>query len=257
MKQREEIMQPAPDCQKRFNSATQRFLKPMISNFFRQEFPKFFGSVVRDKIAEEIIKIVDDLNVNANCLKPGQLLWNALDKHTRGDSKRRKFKTVILTVVSENDIKFLASGGAKRIVKRNAIARMINEAYEQGGILSMRDLGLITLCYGGDVSHIRKQYEKINDVILPHPGVLHDMGSCISHKGIIVRKVYIEKKDPTIVAQETNHTQRAVDRYLTDFNRVRCAYQHSKDMDYTHLVTGISKNVVKQYIEIIKDVDRI
>lgn len=248
-------MRQVPDCQKRYNSATQRFLKPMISNFFRQEFPKFFGSVVRDKIADEIIKIIDDLNVNAGCLKPGQLLWNALDKHTRGDSKRRKFKSVILTIISENDVRFLAAGGALRVVKESAIARMINEAYEQGGILSMRDLGLITLNYDGAISQIRKSYEKSNNVVLPHTGVLHDMGSCISHKDIIIRKVHIEKKDPTTVANETNHTQQAVDRYLNDFNRVRCAYKQSADLKYTHLVTGLSKHVVKQYINILRDVD--
>ena len=40
------------------------------------------------------------------------------------------------------------------------------------------------------------------------------MGSCISHKTAIVRKVVLEKKDPADVARECNHSQRAVDHYL-------------------------------------------
>ena len=249
-------MQPTPSCQKHFNSATQRFLKPVLINFLSREFPKLFGPIVREKIADEIVKLVSDINVNSNCLKPGQLLWNALDKNTRGDSKNRKFKPVILTLVSEKDVEYLAKGGKRNELNRNVIARMITEAYNQGGIMSMRDLSLLTLKHYSHISCIRKAYEEVNDVILPHTGVLHDMGSCITHKGQIVRKVYIDKKDPTIVARETEHTQRAVDNYLKDFNRVRCAYEYNGNTDYIHLVTGLSKNVVTQYIEILKDVEK-
>ena len=77
------------------------------------------------------------------------------------------------------------------------------------------------------------------------------MGSCISHKGTIVRKVVAEKKDPADVAQECRHSQRAVDCYLKDYHRVKTAYEHKQNLDYIHMVTGIAKHVVKEYVEII------
>ena len=80
------------------------------------------------------------------------------------------------------------------------------------------------------------------------------MGSCISHKTTIIRKVIVEKKDPADVARECHHTQRAVDRYLKDFHRVKTAYKQNQDNDYVHIVTGIAKHVVKQYIEMINHV---
>ena len=125
------------------------------------------------------------------------------------------------------------------------------EAYKQGGVLSSRDIGLLTLKNPTCVSKMRLEYEKNNKCLLPHTGLLHDMGSCISHKTTIIRKVLVEKKDPADVARECNHTQRAVDRYLKDFHRVKTAYKQNQDDDYIHIVTGIAKHVVKQYIEMI------
>ncbi len=82
--------------------------------------------------------------------------------------------------------------------------------------------------------------------------MIWDLASRI--KKTIIRKVLVEKKDPADVARECNHTQRAVDRYLKDFHRVKTAYKQNQDNDYVHIVTGIAKHVVKQYIEMINHV---
>ena len=137
-------------------------------------------------------------------------------------------------------------------IARQGIARITKEAYEQGALLSMRDIGLLTWRHSSAISGYRKQYEKEHNVILPHTGSLQDMGSCISHKTSIIRKVIIEKKDPASVARECNHSQKAVDRYLKDYHRVRTLYQKNTDIDFIHIVTGIAKHVVKQYVAIIK-----
>ena len=76
----------------------------------------------------------------------------------------------------------------------------------------------------------------------------------ISHKKTIIRKVVVEKKDPADVARESNHSQKAVDNYLKDFNRVKTAYQQNQDNDYVHIVTGLARHIVKEYIEIINHV---
>ena len=137
-------------------------------------------------------------------------------------------------------------------MKQNVIARILEEADQQGGTLSMRDISLLMWMPDNHLSRLRKQYEHRNNVILPHPGNLHDMGSCVTHKKMIVYKSIIEKKDPTTVASETNHSQSSVDRYLKDFHRVRTVYKETKDIDYIHLVTDISKPVINEYIGIIE-----
>lgn len=206
---------------------------------------------MREKLAEELIGLFETLVPEASRIKPGQILWNALDQRTRGDSPNRKYVPVLLSLITEEDVARLVQDTPMSQITKTAIARMLREAYWQGGILSSRDLGLLTLRHPALVSRLRKAYEQEQGCTLPHTGTLHDMGSCISHKATIVHKVVVEKKDPVDVARECHHSQRAVDKYLKDFHRVNVSYAQNPSIDYVHTVTGISKHVVKQYLEII------
>lgn len=239
------------DSIKRYNAAQYRFFKPAVVNFFAREFPKFFGPVMREKVADELISLFDTLSPETKRLKPGQILWNALHKNTRGDSPNRKYVPVVLTIINDKDVKQLIKGDSMATITKNAVARIIREAYEQGGILSGRDISLLILREPARVSRIRKAYEKEHKCTLPHTGTLHDMGSCISHKATIIRKVVAEKKDPADVARECQHSQRAVDNYLKNYQRVKTAYEYNQDLNYVHVVTGISKHVVKEYVKIL------
>ena len=237
---------------KHYSSARDRFFRPALINFFEREFPSLFGPVMREKLADELIGLFEDLNPQTQRLKPGQVLWNALDKHTRGDSDNRRYVPVVLSLVTEEDVQHLVNNLPRTLVTQNAIGRIVREAYEQGGILSMRDVGLLLLRLPSEASHLRIVFEKQNDCLLPHTGRLHDMGTCISHKDTIIHKVIIEKKDPADVARECNHTQGAVDRYLRDYHRVKTLYQEGKDIDYIHLVTGLGRHLIRQYVDIIE-----
>jgi hypothetical protein len=221
--------------------------------FFQKEFPQHFGPIVREKIAEELIAIFENFSPQTSRLKSGQLFWIALDKDTRADSPNCRYKPVILSIVTPEDIQQIEQGIKFSIITKNAIARIYNEAYNQQAILSTRDVALLTLRHDAYVSKIRLSYEKEHNCILPHTGALHDMGSTITHKAAIVRKVVIEKKDPTVAADETNHSQRAVDHYLKDYHRVKTVFEHNQDVDYIHHVTGIANNVVKQYIKLLQN----
>jgi hypothetical protein len=243
----------APDCLKRFSSAKTRFLSAALDNFFKREFPKLLGPILRRKLVAELIKLLQTLLPLKAHLKPGQIVWNAVSTKTRADSLNVRFVPVTLTMIDEQDVKQLADGMPMRQIIKQAIARITKEAYAQGALLSMRDIGLLTWRYGGTISQHRKQYEKEQNATLPHTGSLQDMGSCVSHKSTIVRKITIDKKDPLTVAKETNHSQWAVDRYIKDFNRVRLCYQDGKDKEFISLATGLSKFVVNEYISIIEN----
>ena len=242
-----------PDSVKRYSSAKERFLKPAIMNFFARECPRFFGPVLREKIADELLSLFESVSPEISRIKPGQILWNALDQNTRGDSPKRKYVPVILTITSEEDVQLLVEGVHMSRIAGNTIARMIREAYSQGGILSSRDLGLITLRHPTTTSSIRKRFEENHGCTLPHTGALHYMGSSVSHKAIIIRKVILEKNDPAAVARETNHSQAAVDHYLKDYYRVKMVHNLNYDVEFINLATKIAKHVIVQYLNIIKN----
>ena len=244
-------MLPHSSTSKHYKSAHKRFLKPAIENFFKTEFAKSFGPNVRCFIADELIKIFEANNRGINSIKPGQVLWNAIHKDTRADSDNMKLVSVVLTLVDDDDITKLVNGLKVSEHRQNVIARMLKEAYEQNALLSMRDVSLLLAIRDSSATIARKSYEQRHRVELPHPGNLQDMGSCLTHKYQIIYKCVVEKKDPLVVARETNHTSRAVDHYLKDFNRVKTLYLDGKDVDYIQLVTKMSAGLVSQYVNII------
>ena len=242
----------SPKCVKMYSSAETRFLQGALDNFFKREFPKFFGPILREKLVNELIKILNKLLPLKDRIKPGQMVWNAVDISTRPDSKNCKFVPVILTIISEDDIKKLKNGVAMPEIRDHAIARILNETYKQGALLSMRDIGLFSWRQNSALCKYRINYEKKHNTTLPTTGSIQDMGTCISHKKIITKKVVIDKKDPLTVAQETNHSMHAVDRYLKDFYRVQYCFNDNKDVEFTTRATGLSKNLINQYFEILK-----
>ena len=241
----------SPDYVKRFNSAKVRFLKGSLNSFFKQEFPKLIGPILRTKLIDELIKLIEKILPLKDHLKPGQILWSVVSTSTRADSLNPRFVPVVLTIINEEDIEKLTKGVLMSQIMEQAIARIIQEAYSQGGLLSMRDIGLLTWRYGTAISTYRKKYEKEHDTTLPHTGSLQDMGSCISHKSMIIRKIEVDKKDPYAVAKETNHSMLSVDRYIKDFSRVRICHQDGKDVNFISLATGLNKYVIDEYIKIL------
>lgn len=237
---------------KHYASAQTRLLEPLLSNYLHCEL-QYFGPDLSALLAKKIIEIFEAVCPSSEHVKPGQMVWNALHKHTRGDYKNRKLVPVILTLINDEDIESLRKGDSAAKVRQKAMARVFEEAYAQGGILSTRDAGLLFHIHYSTATAIRIDYEKKQGQHLPHPGVLHDMGSTISHKAIIVRKVIMEKKDPTTVARETKHSQGAVDRYLKDFHRINTIYRIMPDLAFIHQVTGFSKTLIKEYVNIIEE----
>lgn len=212
-----------------------------------------FGPVVRENIADALIDLFNSLCPESSRLKPGQVIWNALDRRTRADSEKRRYRPVILSLVTDDEVSMFEKNCPVKLIRQNVIARMIKEAYQQGAVLSTRDLSLLLISAPSWLSHQRIEYEKQNQTILPHTGVIHDMGTTLTHKRIIIYKHVVEKKDPSIVARETNHSQPAVDKYLKDFNRVKTLVNDNKDVEFIHHTTNIARAVIRQYLQIINN----
>ena len=237
--------------QKHYHSAHARFLEPLLTHFFQRELPRF-GPLLSQRLAQEVVCILDALCLPTSRLQPGQMLWNVIHKDTRADFKQRRFVPAILTLVSPEDVTLLEQGAALGTVFRHCLARLFREAHAQQGLLSVRDAALLFHCHPSHISLARQQYETEHGCILPHPGSLQDMGSTISHKALAVRKVVFERKDPAAVAQEINHSQKAVDHYVSNYHRVKTLYDLNPDPEFIHQATRIAKHVVRQYIQLIQ-----
>ena len=244
-------MLPRSDASHHYKSAHKRFPKAAIENFFKRELPHTFGPDIRSTIADKLIEIFLNNYRDVKTLQPGQILWNAVDQNTRADMPNMKLVPIVLTMVCDEDICKLENGLKMPEHKQNVIARITKEAHQQGALLSMRDIGLLLANSPAGISTSRIKFEKLYNETLPHTGNLQDMGSCLTHKKQIIYKSVVEKKDPKTIAKETNHSIKAVDHYLRDFDRVKTLYDDNKSIEYIHLVTKMSKDLIKQHINII------
>ena len=117
----------------------------------------------------------------------------------------------------------------------------------------MRDLSLI-MCYDHSyLSELRLKYEKRKDTTLHFVGYDHDMGTAISHKTRILRKIFLEKKDPVQVARETDHSPEAVEKYCVGFNKVKWCVENGMGKEEIRIVTGMKAHLIDEYIKIMEE----
>lgn len=237
--------------EKQYKSAHERLLEKQLSNFFKEHIPQVGGPELRNFLSNKILEFLDQYMPIKDRIKPGQMLWTAVSKHTRPDSKKVEYKPVVLTLVTKNEIEDLVNEKAtpEQLIGET-IARILNEAYEQDALVSMRDIGLIIKRCTSSISKRRVTYETKNNIVLPTPAVLQDMGSGITHKVVIIKKILLEKKDMAQIRNETGHTQEAIDRYLKDYRRVEMLLDDKKNVDFITRVTRLRKHLVKQYEDI-------
>lgn len=239
---------------KQYASAQSRMFASAFDRFLSVNVPQCGGPEVRSLLVDKIVELFETYTVSLDHLKPGQILWVGIDKDTRPDSHRVRYRPVILTLVTADEIQALSDGlchPPKLLPK--TVARLHNEAFSQRALLSNRDLGLIFKRHPSDLADIRQQYEKQNDCILPTPATIQDMGSGVTHKTMILRKILIEKKDMVKVREETAHTQQAIDRYIKDYHRIELLLDDKKSIMFIAQVTRLSPYLILQYERIYND----
>lgn len=241
-------------AQKHYGSAHKRLFAAAFDRFLKESVPQAGGPEVRQLMIDKIIELFDMYTVPADHIKPGQMVWVAVDKNTRADSKKVLYRPVVLTMITLAEINDLVAGKATPSQQlQGTIARVLKESYAQGALISMRDLALIFKRSPADMSVARQQYEKKTSEVLPTPATLQDMGSGITHKALILKKILIEKKDMVKVRQETHHTQQAIDRYLKSYRRVEILLDDKKSNSYIASVTGLSPFLILQYEQIYRE----
>jgi len=87
------------------------------------------------------------------------------------------------------------------------------------------------------------KYEKEHDTTLPRRGTIHDMGRSMSHKTTICKKRKVERKSTSLVAQETNHSPEAVDKYTLDLDRVTFCLEKNLSVENASTNDGFFDNI--------------
>ncbi|MBW2087222.1 MAG: DUF1670 domain-containing protein [Deltaproteobacteria bacterium] len=239
---------------KKENPIAKRTFRSALIELFEREYKLIGSHKVIELIADDICQLRDEFYP-----RTGEAYGNVSWVTTSVENKKPKlgqrvedYKNVRLSLplVSEEDLKMLGSvSSAKR--DKAKIVRLINSAYEQGGLLTVEELALLINRSVLSVSKRINEYQQEHQVILPIKGNKLDIGPGITHKRIIL-ELYEKKVAAPDIARQVNHSQEAVDRYIKDYERVKFLVRRGMDITEISHLTGRGKQVIKQYVKILQ-----
>ena len=186
----------------------------------------------------------------------GQALWTAVavdDPPARGKRiEDTRLVPVILDVVTAEDIDESVTTGLHVRRRPHRLVRLFRQAYEQGAVLGLHDVSLLTNLAINTVSRIVTTHERRTGETVPRRGTIHDMGRSVTHKAVICYKRLVERKPTSQVAQETFHSPDDVEYYVQTFRRIQLCRDSGMSVEDTAHATGHSLFLVREYLDLMK-----
>lgn len=214
---------------------------------------------IAETLVDDFMDLIEAYSPSKDKVKPGQMVWMATaidEKHGYGKKmKDIQQLPVILTTVSDEDLKKYASGERLRDIAKHRVVRMTIEAKKQGGTLAQSELAVITNQPQSQVSIELREWQEENDTQLPTRGVVHDAGKSTTHKGKII-KLHLKGYSTLDIARMTDHDPTSVDRYLRDFEIVKILADNRETPEQISYITRMSPSLVNEYLEIIRKNDK-
>ena len=206
------------------------------------------------KLSEQILISAKTSLLRTKELREGQIVAVvvSIDEKSGKPVERMKKKKVVLTLNNGledmSNLQQFGRSGLRQVI----IQRIIDEAIEQEGVLSQEDLSYYLNC---SQRTIKRDIQAIRErgVTVTTRGVLHNVGRGQTHKAEII-KLYLEDYTYSEIKRKTRHSVGAIKRYLESFSKVLMAKHFGiNNLSELSSVTGLSKYLIKQYIQIISD----
>lgn len=234
-----------PLSQKTLRSALKREL---LTNFGFENM-----ALVADLLLDRFLAIVDEFSAAPGRLQPYQTMVIGVDKREKfgygTPITNVKLKPAVVSLVTPEEILELAEGTPLRELRPRMVARIIREAFDQGAVLSFSIVGLLFGVARRTISDwVKKYYESHPGEVLPHAGVVFDLGPTLTHKGPVLMLHYQGLLTQEI-ARRTNHEPQRVDKYLKDHHRIVTAHEAGHSFDEICLLTGLSPNLVREHLD--------
>ena len=158
------------------------------------------GEVTANAIIDDILTLIDDyflvssLDEDLHHIHYGQLVWMAVpvDEYPqRGKSiAATRMKPVVLSFLTDDDINHIAHGFDSASLRKKRLQRWVDEAFDQGALLTQLDLASLLGVCDAVVSKYVNEIQR-SGCVLPTRGNIHDLSGAITHKREIIT-LYLE-----------------------------------------------------------------
>lgn len=237
--------------QRLFGPQQYKSFEGALSAFLERECPQLAGKLTRRVLVQTIAEMVRAFYPETSHLHKGQTTWVAVHKDAGpayGKSiADTKLTPVVLDLVLPDEAALRANGEKLRDIKRDAAARLFNQAYQQDGVLTNTEVALLLKVSPSTVGKYVAQWEVERNQVLPRRGTIHDMGPSLTHKRIIIHKLFIEQHTVEQVARDTNHSFEAIQNYIGTFRQVLLCRKKAMTTEETAFAIKRTPRLVKEY----------
>jgi hypothetical protein len=191
---------------------------------------------------------------NTASMKPGQILFEVVSVENSAKEKLSdcQMKTVILTLDSGVDDLTVREGEGVIGLRRHRLQRIVIEAFQQGGVLTVEDIANRLLNCGERTLVRDIKALKDKGICLPLRSTIKDMGRAVSHREIIVKR-WLSGMEFSEISRQTNHSIEAIANYVEKFKRVICLAKNNHEIATIAFLVKISTNLAQQYYNLYQD----
>jgi len=252
------MLKPRTDRQETYEPLRDKTL----FNVLRQQFVTEFGYankvIFAEAMIERILQTIEAFVQPTALLKPGQLLWMAVahdgQKHAHQPLQEIPQTPVILDLVTDDELRALAAGQAFGEVRQQRLARLLRQAFAQGGVLAQNDLAAITLTHRKQVSQAIRHIQETEHCILPYRGSVQDIGATLTHKVETIRLFEAGYLEPEICRLlSLPHDLASVENYVQTYKNVLKLLERGFAPGEVSGILAISEPLVAAYIHIIRE----
>jgi hypothetical protein len=188
---------------------------------------------------------------HSGSMKPGQMLFEVVSVENSAKKKLAECKmvNVVLTLdAGDPDLKIKEQQGVIGL-RRHRLQRVVNEAFQQGGLLTVEDVANRLLnCGERTVCRDLRSFKEQN-IILPLRSTVRDMGKSITHRYQIVKE-WLLGKEYSEIARITHHSIDAVANYVDKFKRVVCLAKSNYEINTIAFLVKLSPGLTLEYYKL-------
>jgi Protein of unknown function (DUF1670) len=203
-------------------------------------------------MVEKVHEIYGPLFDTATIVQPGQIQMMAIDCSVGPGIplSQAAQKLVTLTLLDKREDVNIQHQQSIPALRQRRLVRITEEAFQQGGLLSLEDLALLFNCglrtLVGDLAALRRQA-----IVPPLRSTVKDIGRAVSHRGLII-SLWLAGREYSEISLRAHHSVASVSNYVEKFKRCVALLDSGFDMATTAFLARLSIPLVNQFRQIQK-----
>ena len=206
-----------------------------------------------EAILEKVHEVYAPLLETTQVLKPGQIQMMVVDASVAPNVplKQAKQRLVTLTLhAGREDIEVRKNDSVPEL-RQKRLCRMCQEAFQQGGLLTLEDLANMFNCgvrtLVNDLAALRKK-----NIVPTLRSTTKDMGRAITHRKLIIT-LWLQGFEYSEIARKASHSIDSVANYIDKFKRCAALFASGFDVHAVALMVKLSTPLAQEFQRIHTD----